>query len=330
MLWRYALILLLFSTTALQFVSGSEAQDKQSRVQPRRLAPGVLTVIPVKPEAAETASPPRGIVEILFGVDKQVLNWQPHFTPASRTLKQLGSQVVLRRGIWQLEFAFKPLRMIEVDVPQASGKMRRKLVWYLVYRLKNSGLHLNPVGKKDRFGSTSYELETINHTVRCFPQLVLRSHEYDKEYLDQLIPVAVGQIQQREDPAIKLHNSVEISRLNIPLSDEQVQRSVWGVATWTDIDPRIDFFSILVEGLSNAYHWEDTPGVYQQGDPPGTGRRYTQKTLQLNFWRPGDAVLQHEGEIRFGLPFAADPDEQMRFFKQYGLQERVDYLWVYR
>jgi hypothetical protein len=29
----------------------------------------------------------------------------------------------------------------------------------------------------------------------------------------------------------------------------------WGVAIWEDIDPRIDFFTIFVRGLTNSMRW---------------------------------------------------------------------------
>ncbi len=54
------------------------------------------------------------------------------------------------------------------------------------------------------------------------------------------------------------------------------------------------------------------------------------KTLQMNFWRPGDAVFEHEKEVRYGVPARSDPAEQARILSQFGLQQRLDYLWVYR
>ena len=54
------------------------------------------------------------------------------------------------------------------------------------------------------------------------------------------------------------------------------------------------------------------------------------KTLQLNFWRPGDVVYEHEEEIRYGVPAVSDPAEQAKILTKYGITERVDHLWVYR
>ena len=152
-------------------------------------------------------------------------------------------------------------------------------------------------------------------------------------YLDQVLPEAVERIRMREDPRRPLRNSVTIGDASIPVSTEYEDRSVWGVATWVGVDPRTDFFSVYVQGLTNAYRWQDPEAAFRAGDPPGTGRRLSQKTLQLNFWRPGDAIDPEESEIRFGMPNqtqvppgkTVDPLLQL-----YRVQERVDYQWVYR
>ena len=94
------------------------------------------------------------------------------------------------------------------------------------------------------------------------------------------------------------------------------------MAIWEDIDPEIDYLSVHVGGLTNAYRWKDAPQGFQEGDPPGKGRKFFRKTLQLNFWRPGDAVAENEREIRFGVaPGAAEA---------YGTDVGVAYRWVYR
>ena len=79
---------------------------------------------------------------------------------------------------------------------------------------------------------------------------------------------------------------------------------------------------LFVRGLTNAYQWTDPEGAYAKGDPPGAGRKFTYKTLQLNFWRPGDEIQQNEREIRFGVA----PDRA----SLYESGEGVAYRWVYR
>ena len=110
----------------------------------------------------------------------------------------------------------------------------------------------------------------------------------------------------REDPNRKFLTSVEMCR------EIAVGETLWGVATWEDIDPRIVRFSVYVSGLTNAYQWKDEPGEYKPGESTLAGRKLYRKMLKLNFWRPGRPVFEHEEEIRYGIPGG------------------VDYEWVYR
>lgn len=218
--------------------------------------------------------------------------------------------------IWALDFTFKPMRMIEVDVPAPGGKLRKKLVWYLVYRVKNPGVvwHTEPtvyadpeakVAKKDA-GEFEYEVtgrdvltegkvtiveEAREKPIRFVPNFVLFSRDADigKQYLDRPLPAAQRPIQMREDVARALKNSAEMT-MEIPASPEGQDRSVWGVATWEDVDPRTDFLSVYIQGLTNAY---------QRKWVEGKGWWYAQKTLRLDFTRPGDEYNEHEDEIRF-------------------------------
>jgi hypothetical protein len=271
----------------------------------RALVPGVEITISPDRQEEETFST-QDIVEILRGIPG--LEWKPKLGPITQTLQEMATQTVFRRDIWCLELTFKPVRMLWVDVPQASGKMQRKLVWYMVYHVKNTGKHLHPVRQKDG----TYALGSVDRELRFIPHFVLEAPEYKKAYLDRIIPVAIEAIQQKEDPRRRLLNSVEISDKPIPVSTELVDHSVWGVATWEDVDPRVDAFAVYVQGLTNAYRWIDPNEAYKKGDPPGTGRLLLQKTLVLNFWRPGDEFVEDQRIIRYGAP------------------GKVDFSWVYR
>ena len=178
----------------------------------------------------------------------------------------------------------------------------------MIYHVRNIGGNLKPKPQDDG----AVVIEPAEREVRFFPQFVLESHEYKKAYLDRIIPMAIEAIRQKEDPARELHNSVDIGSQLVPLSSDLVDKSLWGVATWEDVEPRIDTFSIYVEGLTNAYRWEDKPGAFKPGDPPTTGRELKQKNLMLNFWRPGDEFLEDKQTIHYGIP------------------GKVDYSWVYR
>jgi len=270
----------------------------------RTLAEGVLKPVSPARQVAESFSR-HNVVELL-AVDAK-FDW--------------AKNVDFRRDIWSLEFNFKPVRMVWVDVPQPSGKMRRKLIWYMIYNVTNPGKIMHPVKQPDG----TFKPEFVDREIRFVPKFLLESTELGKAYPDRVIPVALGPIQLRED--LRKPTLRELQALGSPLPEKparqfltsveicrkiQVGQTLWGVAMWEDIDPRIDRFSIYVEGLTSAYKWKDDPGKYKAGAPLGTYRQFTHKILKLNFWRPGDEFFEHEREVRFGAP------------------GEVDYEWVYR
>jgi len=345
------------------------ALPASAQEQPRRkLAPGILTVIPPDPEENETWHGPLPLVEVPVNIAD--LDYQPNIEAKSATVFERAKGVTLRRGIWNLEFAFKPMRMIHVDVPQANGKMQRKLIWYMVYRVKNKGGHFQVTEEKtlvaDAIPHSTFKMTPVTELtegklgpdgaivkddmgnpvlqpvkIRFMPHFVLQSKEYDKEYLDRIIPAALAPIKAREFPGdkdVKLYDSISISSVDIPLSEERIDKSVWGVVTWEQIDPRIDYFTVYIQGLTNAFKFQDPPGAFKKGSPPGTGRKFTTKTLQLNFWRPGDTVEENEEEIRYGVRLDGDSDLEKGFYSElqkrvlaeHGIEKPLDSLWIYR
>jgi hypothetical protein len=314
---------------------------------PIEFAPGILTTIAPEPQEEEMFSGPRALVEVPIAIEG--LEYDPKLNPKTATVFERAKTATLRRTIWNLEFSFKPLRMIYVDIPQPSGKMQRKLVWYMVYRVRNLGGHIKPKEEievidkqsEDDVQHVKFSRELTDQVemfgkvttdLRFFPHFVLASTEYKKEYLDRVIPAALEPIRQREFPGreVELHNSLTISEVAIGKTDETNDRSVWGVATWIDVDPRIDYYVLYVQGLTNAYQFDDEAGGFKKGDAPGTGRTFTKKTLQLNFWRPGDTVDPHEEEIRYGTRIDSDPAEQAKVLAEYGIAKPIDHRWLYR
>lgn len=130
-------------------------------------------------------------------------------------------------------------------------------------------------------------------------------------YPDQYIPLALGPISRREnaqDPRVaqkKYFPTIEISKQTIEPGE-----TIWGVATWTDVDPRIGQFSIFVSGLNNIDRWEEIPigedGAFVEGDTVGTGRKLLRKVLKINFWKRGDQFDIDEKEIHLGYPGEVD------------------------
>lgn len=287
-----------------------------ARTAPRTFARGVVTTIAPEIEPEETSSV-HDMVEITAN---QQLEWTPKLSPISETLYSKAQDARFSHEVWGLEFSFKPLRMIEVDLPTG-----RKLLWYMVYNVKNNGARLKPVADESgEFTAAVAEPQPVEF----LPHFVLEGQDRDssgkriyKAYLDRIVPGAVEVIRRREVPGRQLLHSAQMAETPIAVAKDD-GGEVWGVAIWEDVDPEMDFFSIYVSGLTNAHIWTDTPGAYKAGDPAGKGRRVVSKVLQLNFWRPGDEFLENEREIRYGVP--TDKADL------YGVEEGVAYRWTFR
>lgn len=256
----------------------------------RVMAPGTMILIPPERRPEDGVSR-HNVIEL------QQFDW--------------AKDVPFRRDVWALEFRFKPVRIIDVDVPQPSGKMQRKPIWYLLYSVTNLGKVMQQVPQPDgtyklAFADRVEKLvpqpdgsvkpESVEEPVFFTPSFLLDSVNTGKRYPDRVIPVAVAAIRLREDPNRQFYNSVEIVR------ELKRGETVWGIATWEDVEPRTDRFSVYVQGLTNAYTWTDPQGAYKPGDPPGNGRQLWRRTLKLSFWRPGNARDVEEAQIRFGAP----------------------------
>ena len=125
-------------------------------------------------------------------------------------------------------------------------------------------------------------------------------------FSDRLIPVAIDKISEREKMDKPLESTVSIAGKTIKPNE-----TVWGVVTWVDVDPRINFFSIYVSGLTNAYRLErkdEDQYVFPKGSPYEAERGWFQKVLKLNFSRPGDSFDMNEKQIRIGIQ--GEPDHQ--------------------
>jgi len=297
------------------------------RTEMTQFAPGILNVIAPAPHPEETFTGPMTLQslidahpEIQWGAPN-FTDGRPNYDPRTRTLVEMARQVTLRREVYSLEFSFKPLRMIYLDVPQPNGRMARKLIWYMVYRVRYRGGDLRPAADLVGQSPIYKRVEAVSYdSRRAFPMLVLEDHISGKKYLDRVLPTAKQRIAVREQITAPLYDSLEITSVNIPLSTDSDAPGVWGVATWEDIDPNMDFFSVYVYGLTNAFQ--------QEGE--GDDAPYKKKALRLNFYRPGDTINQLEDEIRFGVPAYQDPAEQNYVLQQFGLETRLDYDWVFR
>ncbi|MFM8379885.1 MAG: hypothetical protein ACKOB1_11245 [Planctomycetia bacterium] len=265
----------------------------------RSLAPGVLTVIP--PDVSTDDTIQRGdILEITRNLKDSA--WTPKRDAIGGTLVERAKDRIYPRDVWCLEFAYKPPRHIDIDLPAPDLTMRRKRVLYLLYRVKNTGGRrtTTPAGEP-----TALDRESFEKPVKFLPHFVLESVEglahpegsvHYRGYLDRVIPEAIAPIRQREGVAGRLHDSASMVEADLAPGEER-----WGVAVWTDIDPRIDFFSIFVRGLTNAVRWRNDPDAsVGPDDPPGAGTEHALESLRLDFWRHGDETAFEEEEVSIG------------------------------
>jgi hypothetical protein len=136
---------------------------------------------------------------------------------------------------------------------------------------------------------------------RFFPSFLLEGWVEDRNgdyvlraYRDKVLPAAVPQIAAAEKMVGRLLDNVAMAREDLT-TGETSPDGWWGVATWLDVDPRINFASVSVQGLSNAFRTD------QDADEP----KHEVKTLQINFWRPGDSNLSN-AQFRLGVAFDDD------------------------
>jgi len=173
-----------------------------------------------------------------------------------------------KQGIWVLDFAFRPLRIVTVD--DAKG---RRNVHYLYYQV------INRTGEPRMF----------------VPQFTLVT-DTGKRYEDAVLPQAVKVIQNREDPLItNLYGAVNIMGMVPPSNKQGVEDAVFGVAIWEGVDPHADKLTVFVRGLSDGYRADPAPVA---GGKPVV--RY--KALQIDFQRRGDEHDIKEREISLSEP----------------------------
>lgn len=116
-------------------------------------------------------------------------------------------------------------------------------------------------------------------------------------YADRFLPLAHAQIAAAEDPNQDFENSVTLPALDIAPG-----KTVWGIATWVDIDSRVDRFTVYISGLTNALRWVDNGEAFDPEAPPMAGREILRKVLKLNFFRPGDEYGGTDDLFYFGKP----------------------------
>jgi hypothetical protein len=204
------------------------------------------------------------------------LHWRP--TQAAQILNERKIDPIVlpldKPGVWTLHFRYKPIRIAQLEVFEAGGRLTQATVWYLWYQVYNM----------------SGEPQIL------FPEFELVTKDLNTTHLDEIHPYLVEQINKIENPTgeprLKVHSTIEISKRPIPPSrPDAVPITVSGVAVWTNLFKQAagtNRFSVYITGLSNGLAVEESP----TGD-----RIIKRKTLQINFVRPTDDLRQRTGDI---------------------------------
>ncbi|MDR1484091.1 MAG: hypothetical protein LBT09_04625 [Planctomycetaceae bacterium] len=109
-----------------------------------------------------------------------VLKNIPPITADSKLLEMVMSDPVLHsdywarnvrftRDVWCFQFSFKPMRVIDVDIPNKDGTLDKKTIWYLVYNVKNIGpADIESVikSRKIKSGEKENTLSTTEYTIK--------------------------------------------------------------------------------------------------------------------------------------------------------------------
>jgi hypothetical protein len=211
--------------------------------------------------------------------------------------------------LWIGEVQYKPVRLMRMDIrDRKTGTVQKELVRYMVYRVilrdptevagtetaelrrKLADPDFVPVNTLDPDAARPLEI----------PRFILKADDNDgvELYTDEINLEVQQAIFQREfgrrAPDLKMLNSVQaIAEIGEPVpSDDKdaLSKAVYGVAVWRNVNPKADFFSVIMSGFSNAYRIST--------DENGN-RIIEEKVIVQRFARPGDEFNQDEQEFRF-------------------------------
>jgi hypothetical protein len=177
-----------------------------------------------------------------------------------------------------MEVEMKKVRLIWVEFKDyLTGEKKKEPVYYICYRathrpLKEKAPKTNvPVNELDPVKLPSYFVPIIT--------LVTKSGDTTKVFQDQILLETQKLINIQERREYK--NTVEITQPFPPATNDPVDdsNSIYGVAMFRGVDMNVDRFTIFFRGFSNGYQVVEGPD----------GKQMTlRKTLQQDFYRPGD------------------------------------------
>jgi hypothetical protein len=215
-----------------------------------------------------------------------------------------------------MEVQFKPMRMTWVELTNPkTGQKERKAVWYLVYRAITRP---TPARADETDTRPINTVDPAPKPVDFMPEFTLTTYDDPKNpipleiHQDQVLPevlAAIRAVEQRPAAAFAnrgIENSLSVVQPfptaiaeDAPAED---QDWIYGVATWTGVDPKTDYFQVTMRGFANAF--ELKPG------PDGEMQPW-RKVIVQKFASRGDEFDPNQREFEFdGEPnWEYQPDE---------------------
>jgi hypothetical protein len=198
-----------------------------------------------------------------------------------------GEELSAQPDLWVMDVYFKPMRQVVIELTDPkTGQKQSKYVWYVVYRAVN-----RPLPQIVQNNPPVNELDPPVLPPKFVPAFTLMTTDTEepKLYDDKVLPEAMAVIARRE--RLPLRNSVTaVGTVASPAEPGAPnQQVIYGVATFTDIDPEADRYTVFMTGFSN--------GVRKVPGTEGTSS-VQNKTIVTKYWRPGDQFNQREPEIR--------------------------------
>ena len=220
--------------------------------------------------------------------------------------------------LWIGEVHYKPVRLMRLDLRDPkTGVVQKELVRYMVYRMilrdptELAGAETAELRRKLEDPNID-PANTLDPTVTLplqLPRFILKTEDNGQNelYVDEInleIQKAVFEREfGRRGLTMKMLNSVEaIAEVGEPVPGDDkdaLSKAVYGVAVWRNVDPKADFFTVIMSGFSNAYRIST--------DENGN-RIVEEKVIVQRFARPGDEFDQDEQEFRFINDLDTDGD----------------------
>ncbi|MCA8984310.1 MAG: hypothetical protein R3C12_03335 [Planctomycetaceae bacterium] len=199
-----------------------------------------------------------------------------------------GEERSQQSSLWVMDVDLKPLRVIWVDIKDPrTGMVQPELFYYICYRAVNRPIEVpstrstEPVNQLDREPGPPVFIPELT--------LIGMDAEEPAVFVDQIIPEVQAAINLKERRKFK--NSVTIAGpIPAPSTDAPgEENALYGLAIFRGVDPAIDHFMLYLSGFSNGYKVGQGP----DGEP-----LLMRKTIQQQFWRPGDKFDTQSREFR--------------------------------